>query len=747
MPAISTPASPTGPRFVSLPLHYERFIGFLSAAVALIGFGSLAVGCRVPQAGAERRTRDPEAAFADAGPRAPRSCDEVRCQSPAQCMLVEGVATCTCPSGYVTSASNASACEDSDECASGENDCDANATCQNRTGGYDCLCNDGFAGNGKLCRSLSDCGGAANTCHADAECSRTETGVLCTCTEGFRGDGQLCVDVDECDEGSAQCPQNARCQNLRSGYECRCEPTYEGDPREACRDACIAAQSDASRCDPRGHGRCTFTPEGVAKCQSCEADSLGDGVSCSFDAACDALGCGDNTVCAGNEGARRCECAPGFEGDASAGCEDVDECEQRTDSCDRDRTECRNTPGGYVCVCKPGSERVEDGCVDIDECARGLDLCDSAAICTNTDLGYECACKPGYRGDGYACRDVDECAEGLSDCIDDGIASCQNTRGGYECVCPDGYAGDARQQACYCDLSGYWGIRQAGRLEMPERSAGNVVLIDRTVTEASIWELHRYDYDGATIHVEKLQCGSDKVPEIYSPLYAETYSSFVPNATYEAMPYKRVGDIPLDKRAALPGKPFITPRDALVRGIRLDDPTGDPWPASFRDIPSDMWEDPDQDGEPGLTLWPGQTTQVTRDGRGTFSYLPVALQGDSTRIETRAGCVSTAVRAIGHLEGSISSCTRLVGTVFNEKTEGRVHSCSVLRMSDWDTLDVTCRKADWQEARKCTDTQIEFLDDQDQTSRAQAEFESIKLGELDATDITCATVREALPAL
>jgi hypothetical protein len=212
------------------------------------------------------------------------------------------------------------------------------------------------------------------------------------------------------------------------------------------------------------------------------------------------------------------------------------------------------------------------------------------------------------------------------------------------------------------------------------------------------------------------------------------------------MPFKRVGDIPLAQRDAVPGKPFVTPRDALVRGLRLEDPVNDAWPAAARDVSAEQWEDPDNDGEPGLTLWPGQTTSTTRDGRGTFSYLPVALQGDSTRIETRAGCVSTAVRAIGHMEGSISSCSRLVGKVINDKTEGRVHSCTVLRMNDWETLDVTCRKADWQEARKCTQAQIEFLDDQDQSSRATADFESVKLASLDATPITCANVREALPA-
>lgn len=733
--------------------HPEHFITIAGALLAALAF--CASGCRVPQSGAQRRTRDPEAAFADAGPQLPRSCDEQRCTAPAECELIADVATCVCPAGYVTDESNPSTCTDIDECETGDHDCDENAACMNRTGGFDCFCNDGYTGNGRQCRSLSDCGGAANTCHADAECSRTDDGVSCACTQGFTGDGQVCVDIDECAEDTAVCPDNASCRNLRSGYECSCDPTFEGDPRMACRDACISAQSDSTRCDPRGHGRCTFDPEGTAVCLSCLSDSVGDGKQCTVTTECSTLGCGDNTVCAGAEGERRCECAPGFSGDAlsaaaaNEGCSDIDECEQQQDSCDRQQTDCRNTEGGYICVCKPGTQRVDGSteCTDIDECDRGWDLCDSSAICTNSEPGYACECKPGFVGDGYACQDVDECEQGSAGCIDDGIALCQNTRGGYECVCPSGYLGDASQEPCYCDLSGYWGVRQQATLELPERRAGNVVLIDQTITRATIWELHRYTYDGEAIRVDKLQCGSDKVPEIYSPLYQETYSSRVPNEIYAAMPYTRTSDIPLNKREALPGKPFVTPRDALVRGIRMDDPVNDPWPESYADVPNDRWDDPDNDGEPGLTLWPGQTNALTSDGEGTFSYLPVALQGDSTRIATRAGCVSTAVRAIGHLEGTLTSCSRIVGKVINDKTEGRVHSCTQLRMADWDTLDITCRKADWQEARKCTDVQIEFLDDQDQTSNATADFESVKLGELSATDIDCAAVRSALPAL
>jgi hypothetical protein len=206
--------------------------------------------------------------------------------------------------------------------------------------------------------------------------------------------------------------------------------------------------------------------------------------------------------------------------------------------------------------------------------------------------------------------------------------------------------------------------------------------------------------------------------------------------------------VPLLKANALPNMSFVTPRAATLEGITLADPLNDPWPATYKDVPSDAWVDIDKDTEPGMTLWPGQTTMPTRMGNGeTYSYLPVSLQPNSTLIETRVGCISTALRSIGHLEGTIESCGRLTGKVFSEKTEGRVHSCTVLRMSDWDTLDVTCTAKDWSDARRCSDDQIAFLDGQSQDTVASANFELVKLGELDATDMDCAAVRQALPAI
>ena len=725
-----------------------------------------------------------DAGMADSGPRTPISCAELTCIAPAVCDATgtdmgtdmgtdagTGIdagmdskamqskaakkVSCVCPAGFT---GDPTSCQDVDECANAAtNDCDPNATCMNQRGSYACVCNAGFAGNGKSCVELNNCGGAANSCHADASCTKVAEGVQCACVDGFEGDGHVCRDVDECASPDTYvCAEHASCQNRRSGYDCACDALFEGDGKTECRDSCDVALTDAMRCDVHpGRARCSVASDGTATCSSCQPGYVGNGKSCTASLDCSALNCGSNTVCNGTSGERVCACAPGFSGDPSSGCTDVDECQDAT-SCDSASSRCQNAPGGYVCVCKQGFERDSSGaCVNIDECARHRDLCDSQATCTDRTpdaehpLGYDCACKPGYQGTGMACVDIDECAdEKAKACVGGGNASCVNTRGGYECLCPKGFTGEAKSEACYCDLSGYWGVRQDATLTTMARNAGGVTLLDASTNRATVWELNRLTYDGEKLMIERQPCGADTSPEVHS-YYEETYSSFIPFSVYDKLMLGPPTEMPLSKSEAVPMKTFMTPRSASLTGMKMKDPLNDPWPASFHDIPADAWEDPDQDGEPGITLWPEPTTKRTLLGKddGTYSYLPIALMDNSSLIKTRAGCVSTAIRSIGYLEGRIESCGRLTGNLITEKTEGRVHSCSVLRDDAWDTVDVTCNASDWDAARRCTDVQKEFLDGQDQASSVSATFELVKLGPLDATDINCAAVRADLPAI
>lgn len=45
-------------------------------------------------------------------------------------------------------------CLDNDECTSGDDNCDAQATCTNNAGGFDCACNSGYTGDGVTCTGM-----------------------------------------------------------------------------------------------------------------------------------------------------------------------------------------------------------------------------------------------------------------------------------------------------------------------------------------------------------------------------------------------------------------------------------------------------------------------------------------------------------------------------------------------------------------------------------------------------------------
>ena len=41
------------------------------------------------------------------------------------------------------------------ECETGDDNCDSQATCTNNIGSFDCQCNDGYSGNGVYCNGIS----------------------------------------------------------------------------------------------------------------------------------------------------------------------------------------------------------------------------------------------------------------------------------------------------------------------------------------------------------------------------------------------------------------------------------------------------------------------------------------------------------------------------------------------------------------------------------------------------------------
>lgn len=101
--------------------------------------------------------------------------------------------------------------------------CSMFATCHNKEGGYECICNEGFFGNGFACMDVDECATGDNNCDANAACNNTPGGYECACNAGFIGDGKNCADIQECLTGMDNCSENAKCSNTQGGFTCECK--------------------------------------------------------------------------------------------------------------------------------------------------------------------------------------------------------------------------------------------------------------------------------------------------------------------------------------------------------------------------------------------------------------------------------------------------------------------------------------------------------------------------------------------
>ena len=101
--------------------------------------------------------------------------------------------------------------------------CSMFATCHNKEGGYECICNEGFFGNGFACMDVDECATGDNNCDANATCNNNPGGYECACNAGFIGDGKNCADIQECLAGMDNCSENAKCTNTQGGFTCECK--------------------------------------------------------------------------------------------------------------------------------------------------------------------------------------------------------------------------------------------------------------------------------------------------------------------------------------------------------------------------------------------------------------------------------------------------------------------------------------------------------------------------------------------
>ncbi|XP_078369779.1 uncharacterized protein LOC144653611 [Oculina patagonica] len=122
-----------------------------------------------------------------------------------------------------------------------------------------------------------------------------------------------------------------------------------------------------------------------------------DGKCVDIDECKDSGGCKDKiATCYNTIGSFRCSCPQGYNTDYQGGCSDVNECRRNNGGCSE---YCHNSPGSYHCGCRSSGYRVVDGyrCEDIDECQEGKDNCDkTTTTCRNYAGSFVCDCKQGY---------------------------------------------------------------------------------------------------------------------------------------------------------------------------------------------------------------------------------------------------------------------------------------------------------------------------------------------------------------
>jgi hypothetical protein len=710
-------------------------------------------------------------------------CDDVAlntCDPNAACKdTTTGFSCGACKAGYM---SDSGACTDANECA-GSNDCVSNSTCKNTFGGYDCACDPGFTGDGKdSCTGLCAAAIAAGTdcspnaiCHVDTTSASTPTSTITAavcdaCKPGYTGDGQTCTAANDCptdcDGTGGDDKPNAQCTGTAGSRNCTCAPGFSGTPSSGCTDIdeCNGGIGDCGGTggDP-AKDKCINLPGGhVCSCQP--GYQMNEYYQCVDINECTSgeYPCHPNAKCTNTDGTFTCACKDGYEGDGKT-CIDVDECKKGDDNCLTDGTaRCVNTTGGFECRCLRGY--TGDGvksCKNIDEC-KDADLNDCADNATCTDaspkdnpLGYDCACGSGLGGDGTSCADVDECKNAsLNDCAKN--STCVNKAGGYECQCKAPFAGDD-PGACYCDLSGWWAMRQDVHTTWPEIKISSISFISSGEQDSTVWELHKYTYDGEKVVVEKKACGSDVDPDFISPLFSETYCSYIPKEVFYSLPLYKGRTIP--EPGIVPGSMFTTPPEAAVAGIDLGpNPESATWPtdpSKIHDVGGapPAWKDDDHDGEPGLTGWPHLPSEapISSDKNDKYSYLPMDNAGPSGTANYRLGCSSSGSRVMGQLDVDVESCTKMTGTAVSLRSEGYVHSC--IRVANADKNDdITCKATDWTNAGsdgRCNASQLDDLNSQanpDEAPVSKAKFELIKIGEL-SEKLDCKDVIKALPAI
>jgi hypothetical protein len=710
-----------------------------------------------------------------------KSCDELDCKSPATCKESGGKASCACPDGYDDTKGDGSECKDKDECAKdADNDCDKNASCENKPGGYECKCKGpSYSGDGKSCKcadGFSEKDGAClapdgNKCEDDLDCENgnCEGGTCCA---------QACSDPEKV----CTTTKGATCED---GKTCKYPVSPDG---EACDDtnACL----NGSTCKD---GSCQTGTEPV----NCD-----DGNSCTDDSCDTTLGCrnqnntntcDDNNACTSNDRCASGLCAGMSTVDCSAQNDDCNTgtCNPANGTCgkkpkadggmcdDDDTCTLTDQCNGGTCTgqgnaCGPNANSCTQGTPNDCECktdyleAAGLCVpmnneCDSNPCATNATCfdpsnganDVTCKCNAGYEGDGRTCIATmpcmnNPCGEGRGTCT-------EGAAGTYTCDCDAGYKEVAG--ACVCDLTGTFAGRKASTLTWTGMDS-----IENGSSDSYEWYIQRHNYDDdGNLTIETIQCGESAVDlcgtgnALLSP---EAYTQYVPAQSYEQPSWPTFTDTIVLKKA-LPNELFETQLKARLVGISLTDPTG-AWPSDRAEVaggpgssgtPTNgaRWVDVDNDSSVGITNYEVGPGGISAEGTGprpitsygatsqacprsnpnaarlSYNWAP-ALEGALT--VRRIKRIYSAYRTINALRGKIDSCDTISGRAIgpNPNDHQRI-----------DGIVGGCVRVEGSGEADCSTSLVNFFQDGNQNSQdlEPADFVAKRA----ADNVTCAQVR------
>ncbi|XP_014488735.1 PREDICTED: fibrillin-1-like [Dinoponera quadriceps] len=213
-----------------------------------------------------------------------------------------------CPPGYALDPVSGQHCLDIDECREGTHECVKGQICENRPGGYHCLCPPGYVdGPNNDCVDIDECSVyGSRICGLNSRCENTAGSFRCLCDEGFensRGTGP-CQDIDECERIPGLCQHV--CLNVWGSYRCGCNGGFR-------------LNADNRSCSD------------VDECTEFKDNNL-------------CIGICDNTP-----GSYACKCPDGYRlGTDGRTCQDINECAAGKVCRDSDET-CHNTRGSYRC--------------------------------------------------------------------------------------------------------------------------------------------------------------------------------------------------------------------------------------------------------------------------------------------------------------------------------------------------------------------------------------------------------------